>query len=210
MNTGNTLDHVLSGLRLPEGTYAKVLHDLTGSPQEREAQIVVWTDRPYAVCPRCDQPVTHDLSQAAPVQLRQGELEPFDQQHSCGLRLAVLWEGVRGTDDHHAVTPDDVLCVARELSEALTATRQSRRDTILSRLREELTEALQRLNEPLAEGETLEERAEDVRTGSETAPGIYLEDGHWIIWAYDPGRPGGSEDDLVVVHETELQLATHP
>ncbi|MGW2654363.1 hypothetical protein ACWC1D_12015 [Streptomyces sp. NPDC001478] len=140
-----------------------------------------------------------------PVQLNRGNLDPFSQQHGCGQWLDALWEPVRGVGGGYEATPDGVLRVAAELLERLNSARRARRERIRACLRMELTAALHRLDEPLKEGDTPEERAEEVTTGNEIEPGIYR-DGDWLIWAYDPGE---ADIDAAIITVLASEVRAH-
>lgn len=200
MDAKEATDEVLAGLELPAGTHAAVLRDV-GNSGPYPPQIVVWTDRPYQACPLCRQPVQPDMS-GHPLQLNGWFVEPFSQQHGCGQWLDFRWEVVAGTGDGGQETADDVLRLAEELAGALEESSGHEREQTRRRLRGELGAALERLAEPLEEGQTPQDRAEEVRTGSASDPGVYCDGGQWLAWDYGPG----DAEDLVEVFEHEVSV----
>jgi hypothetical protein len=79
------------------------------------------------------------------------------------------------------------LAVAGQLADDLT----TERERIRARLRADLRDGLARLAEPLADNESVDDRAAEVSSGTETEPGLCFEDGQWMAWDYDPAGSGG-------------------
>ncbi|MEV0732346.1 hypothetical protein [Polymorphospora sp. NPDC050346] len=197
----------LTELRLPKGIYARVLggRDVRGV---YVARVVVWADRPYDRCPSCGQAV--QMNSDCPVGLNLGEaggqLQEHDKQHGCGEWLTVDWDEVTGTskpdsDDEivPGIGPADVVAAAEQLAEVTRGKRADGRARLEQRLRDDLAAALDRLAEPLAAGETDQDRADEARTGSEVEPGVYREGDLWLAWDYAPGT-----DDVVTVTADDL------
>lgn len=165
----------------------------------RTKRVVVWVDRSYDQCPRCCQPIPVVVDNC-PVFLNAGKIEEWSQQHSCGYRLSVRWMEVteRSGEDP---TDDDVLRVAA----ALTAERQEdisdACEAIRAGLRRELRAALVRRDEPLADGETPEDRAYKITTGSEVEPGVYRIGDDWVAWAWPPVPDADPETIVVCVSD---------
>lgn len=194
----------LRTLDLPAGTHAGVLTGRDVVSGEQLAYPVVWADRPYGTCPRCRQPVARVVEQC-PVMLdtgagQGGQIQEYSKQHGCGEWLSVDWDEVRPGDQLAEVAEDDIVAAARLLAARLVAAIASERENIRRRLREDLQDALCRLAGPLEGGETAEDRADEVRTGSEVEPGIYQEGGQWVAWDYDPDGSG----DTIAVDESDL------
>jgi hypothetical protein len=194
----------LSKLALPAGTHATVLTGRDVVSGLQLAYPVVWADRPYDTCPRCGQPVARVVGQC-PVMLNTGagqggQIQEYSQQHGCGQWLSVDWSEVPASDRLSDVTEDDVAASARTFATRLAEAITLRRERIRRRLREDLEEALGRLAEPLDDDETEQDRARDVRTGSEVEPGVYSEGGEWVAWDYDPDGSG----DTIAVRESDL------
>ncbi len=189
---------------IPAGTYAAVLTGRDVVSGEQLAYPVVWADRPHDTCPRCGHPVARMVEQC-PVMLdtgagQGGQIQEYSKQHGCGEWLSVDWDEVR-TDDRLAdLTGVDVVAAARALAARLAETIASERVCIRGRLGEELEDVLRRLAEPLEDDETAEDRADEVRTGSEVEPGVYQEDGEWVAWDYDPDGSG----DTIAVNQSDL------
>lgn len=189
----------LDTLDLPAGTHARLLTGRDVVTGLQLAYPVIWADRPYDRCPRCDQPVARVVDQC-PVTLdtgagQGGRIGEWDQQHGCGEWLGVAWAEVDGDP-----TEDDVVTAARQLAEGLAEAIAGQRASVRARLAQDLREAMGRLAEPLEDGETAEERAAEIRTGNEVESGIYLEDGSWVAWDYAPAGDG----DTIAVHEADL------
>lgn len=190
-------------LRLPAHSHATMLtgRDMTtGLPL---AYPVVWADRPYDTCPRCGQPVP-GVVENCPALLNTGAgqggaIQEWDQQHGCGEWLAVSWCEVKPAGDE--VTEAEIQAAAEELSAEWQREVTAKTSRIVAALRKELAVALARLAEPLDEDETIEDRDEEVRTGSETQPGVYREDGEWLAWSYPPVQDGS---DSITVYASDL------
>jgi hypothetical protein len=215
----------IAELALPAGVHAAVLTGrdvVTGEPL---ARAVVWADGIESTCPQCGQPVGM-LEELCPVVLNcgaglGGQLLDRDRRHGCGLWLAVSWQEVvaarEDTDPAGEVAPgilgEAVLDAARELADQRRQQIAQARAATTERLRADLAEALARLGEPLQDGETPQDRAEEVSTGSEVVPGVYREPGVpgdaegdpggvWVAWDYEPGGT-----DPISVYATDLTAA---
>jgi hypothetical protein len=194
----------IDALELPLGTHAIVLTGRDVVTGEQLAYPVVWADRSDSTCPRCGQPVAQVVAEC-PVGLntgagQDGQIEELSQQHGCGEWLSVDWAEVSATGPLVDPTEDDVLATARELAARLADDLTTQRERIRARLRVDLRDGLARLAEPLAEDETAEDRAAEVSAGNETEPGLYLEDGQWLAWDYDPDGSG----DTITVYASEI------
>ncbi|MER5985756.1 hypothetical protein [Streptomyces sp. NPDC001787] len=183
------------------GTHAAVLD--AAQPALQPPTIAVWTDRARANCPGCRQPVAQDMADSCPVTLDQWELRPSDQTHHCGEWLSVLYAQVKGTGYGCEVAVADIERTARSLAEDLSEERNHLRDRTTARLRRELQEALTRLAEPLSGGETDEERADEVSTGTDMEPGVIHQHGKWLAWDRDPVELY----ETLTVDEQDLQPA---
>jgi len=167
-------------------------------------ETVVWVDRAYNDCPRCHQPGQRVVDQC-PVQINGGacvggEIEEWDQRHGCGEWLSVDWEVVEPAGDEP--TDEEIRVVATRLLIARDQELAKTNAEIKTRLVTELREALGRLAEPLEADETDEDRCEEVRTGSDTEPGV-CRDGHlWLAWDYTSAAEVG--DDTITVTEREV------
>jgi hypothetical protein len=198
----------LDALTLPAGTHAAVLTGRDVVSGEQLAYPVVWADRAYAACPLCGQPVARVVEEC-PVLLdtgacQGGRIEEWSKQHGCGEWLPVDWDQVPAGDPVSDVTEDDVVAAARMLAARLAGAITAERGRIRERLLAELRDVLRRLAEPLEDGETSEDRAEQVGTASEASPGVYEEDGEWIAWDYDPA--GNSETIAVDASDLAAQV----
>jgi hypothetical protein len=186
-------------LDLPPGTHATALggRDVVTGGWLR--YIVVWADRPYDRCPRCGQTVAR-VVEGCPIHLNTGAgaggaLEPMSQQHGCGEGLSVDSRELGGD-----ATADQVLAAAAELAQGLAEEIDAERGTMRDRLAEELRNILAREIEPLDDGETLEDRREELRSGDEMNPGAYHDGQQWSAWDYDPDGSG----DPVIVYADDL------
>ena len=192
--------------QLARGTHAAILTGTDVVTGEALAYPVVWADRPYDHCPRCNQFVGRDVD--CPVMLNTGagqggQIQEYSQQHGCGEWLSVSWKEIYfSTRD---ATEQDILDAAHELAADLAEEIAARQKRLRTQLREELAAALKRLREPLGEDETTEDRAGEMRTGSEIEPGIYEEHGVWLAWDYDPDGSG----DPITVTEADVTEAHH-
>lgn len=196
----NDAAHALvDGLELPEGLYAKVLTD-QGRPMEVPPRIVVWPDRPYAVCPSCSQEI--DISRDCPVVLSNDQMDEVSQQHGCGQWLSAPWRDVRlsGPED---VTADEVLQAVAQVTEEAMEKAQEQRARVRKAVRQMLTEGLARLAEPLAPDETPEERRDEVDSADSGLPGLCWQDGVWLAWDWDPDGSGA----LIEVREGDVAAA---
>jgi hypothetical protein len=193
---------------LPLGVHYTALSDRDIVTGEMLTRGIVWTDRPYDRCPRCHEPVNREVI-GCPVTLnggahQGGQLEMWSQQHGCGYWLKVEWAEVAGTGPDGQITDDDVAAAAEDIADALREAIDAERERVRIGLLEDLSLALARLADPLDEDEMPKDRAEEVRTGSEISPGVYLEDGRWVAWDYDPD---GSGDTVSVTANDVLSWA---
>lgn len=193
-------------MQLPAGTHATVLAGRDVVTGEDLAYPVVWADRSYGACRRCAQPVAWEVD--CPVVLnvgagQGGAIEPLSQQHGCGEWLSVDW-----TELDQGASEADVVAAAGRLAAGLAAEIDTARASVRAGLCRDLEGALARLAEPLGEGETPEDRAEEVCSGSDTGPGVYCEGGRWVAWDYDPAgiyRPDAdSACDTITVTVEDL------
>lgn len=208
-------------IRLPDGIHATLLTDRDIVTGEMLAYPVVWADRPYSDCPLCGQDI--GVEEACPVALNTGagqggQIEEWDKTHGCGYWLSVSWREVTApagrdtTDDDQedqedeevapGIGEDDVLTVARELAADREQQIAAEQKKIRGKLRKELAASIARLGEPLGDGESLEDRADEVTTGSETEPGVYCDGGQWLAWAYEP-----VDSDPITVDASDLTTA---
>lgn len=163
-----------------------------------------------------------------------GAILETSKQHGCGNWLTVDWTEVKPGpaeqpetcddcettgincslhdgpeyDDEIApgVTSDQVLAAARELADRRAVEIGTQATSIENDLRADLRAALAALDEPLADGETMEDRIEDVSSGSETEPGVYCDDdGRWQAWEYDPASEFGA---TITVYADDLAQVT--
>ncbi len=180
----------LDQLDIPAGIHTTVLTGRDIVTGESLAYSIVWADRTYNRCPRCHQPVNSVTD--CPVILnvgagQGGQIEETSKQHGCGEWLAISWREIGGGQD---ATEQDIVTAAAELATERTQEIDDDRARRAGELREELRTALRRLREPLASGETEEDRTDEVRTGSETEPGIDRDGDTWLAWDCDPSGDG--------------------
>jgi hypothetical protein len=192
-------------LDLPRGTHAAVLSGRDVVTGERLAYPVVWADRPYDTCPGCGQPVNR-VVERCPVVLNPGaaqggRIEEWDKQHGCGQWLSVAWQRVGGRSGE--TTEQDILDAAGQLADVLAEQVDAAYTRLKARLSADLAEALERLAGPLRDGETHDERVEQLRTGSQIEPGIDIDQGTWLAWDYHPDGSG----DVVTVTDADLTEA---
>lgn len=193
----------LSNLSLPPHIHAEILtgHDVVSG--EQLAYPVIWADRITDTCGRCHEPIPRE--EPCPVLLDSGAgqgglIEEISQQHVCGEWLSVDWREVKVDLD----APDAVARIeaaAWELATERTAEIETATGRLRRSLERDLARALKHLGEPL-DGDTPDERLYDVTTGSETEPGVYLDetDGEWVAWDYEPD--GGEGDVIRVTADT--------
>lgn len=188
---------------LPQGTYATILTGRDVVSRANLAYPVVWTDRPYGTCPRCKEPV--DRTPPCPVALDDGamgggRIEENSQQHGCGYWLAVDWD--------EAPDIEAVPAVAQRLAGHLAGRIYAERARVCIRLIDALREALARRDEPLVD-ETIEDRADEIATGTEVDPGVYINNRWadpsawvWCAWDYDPA---GLDEEGISVYIEDLE-----
>jgi hypothetical protein len=186
-------------IELPPSTHVTTLTGIDVVTGEDLSYTVVWADRPYHDCPRCYEPVGETVD-GCPAYLNTGAgaggtLQDQSPQHGCGLRLAVDWTHVEPASD------EAVLGAAEELAQRRTGAVDDRMKAIEQELRTQLAAALARLAEPLMDGETVDDREYEVRTGGDATPGIYRDsDGTWLAWDYSPV----DAETTVTVFDTDL------
>lgn len=160
---------------LPAGVHAIML---TGRDVVSGADLaypLLWADRTYRFCPGCGQSVDVDLSQDPPAMLddgacQGGQAQPYSQQHNCGEWLHVDWT-ILAED----ATDETVRNAAIRLANARNTTIDESLLKLQRSLQRDLDQAADRVRQPLADGETITDRLEEVRTGGETVPGIYVQ-----------------------------------
>ncbi len=104
------------------------------------------------------------------------------------------------------VTVDAVLAAARQLADRRATEIGAQAESIEKDLRDDLRKTLAALAEPLADGETMDERIEELSSGSETAPGVYCDDdGRWQAWEHDPASEFGA---TITVYADDLAQVT--
>lgn len=182
------MDVDLGALQLPPGTHAATLTDRVPGTTMDLGWVVVWRDHEYDRCPRCHQEVPRE--EPCPVVANGCQLESYNLQHQCGEWLGVDWVDL-GDDP----AEDAILAAARRLAASLADAIVEARARLEKSLRADLGEALARLAEPLDDGETMDDRADEVATGSETEPGVMKDADGWSAWDYNPD---GSGDPVVV------------
>jgi hypothetical protein len=193
----------ISPASLCYGTHADVLtmnDPATGQPMTRT---IVWADRVDDTCPACGQPAPRMIDHC-PVALSP-DGSPYlrvddHTRHGCGAQLGVAWLEVSPSRPGQSPTEQDVLQASSELAVRLNATINGRRQVILARLRVDLLQALVRLAQPFAEGETSQDRAAEVSSGSMTSPGVRRHNARWEAWDYDPDGTGV----ILVVDQAEV------
>lgn len=182
-----TTTEVLDTLRLPTGVHATVLSARDIVDGTDLVHFIVWHDRPFGSCPRCDQPIQREP--ACPVNLNPGAgqggaLEDWDQMHGCGEWLSVRWD--------EAASIDDIENVAATLKSEYQAELAELRDEVRRALAEQLKDVLDELAQPLVDGESEEERRDRLSV-RETEPGVTVdENGVALAWDEDPGGDGDS------------------
>jgi hypothetical protein len=158
---------------------------------------IIWADRTYGQCPRCRQPVPRDPGCPGllnPGAGQGGQVDAVSQEHGCGEWLSVIWDFC-GEPDLRAVR-SLVVSVEAERRRQL----ESARVALAASLTADLAAAVARLGEPYEEGEDPAVRREEVRTGWDMEPGVYLdlqESGQWIAWDYDPD---GAEGEAITIY----------
>lgn len=193
----------LTSLALPPGIHATILTGMDASTSTAVAVGIVWADRTYRQCGTCQQPV-RDAGDTCPVTLDGiGQPEEWSQRHSdiggyCGVWQPIIWAECGGTSDGEILAAATALAARR--GDALAEGRAE----ITATLTAGLTRALARLAEPLADGETAEDRAAEVTTGRDDLPGVYFDQfgsGEWIAWDYDPDDT--DESSLITVYASD-------
>lgn len=161
-----------------------------------------------------------------------GALMDIDQKHGCGLWLSVGYTEVKpgpdvqpetcedcesnGVNCHlhdgpeyddevaPGITADQVYAAAKELSDRWDHLTKTQQGQIVRDLAQDLRNALDALREPLDDDETMEDRIEEVSSGSEHEPGVYCDDdGNWQAWEYDPAT-----DEPITVYARDLTAVT--
>lgn len=193
----------LSNLTLPPHIHAEVLTGRDVLSGEHLAYPVIWADRITDTCDRCHEPIPRE--EPCPVLLDSGAgqgglIEEISQQHVCGEWLSVDWREVKvDLDAPEAVAR--IEAAAWELAAERTAEIETATGRLRRSLERDLARALKHLGEPL-DGDTPDDRLYDVTTGSETEPGVYLDetDFQWVAWDYEPN--GGEGDAIRVTADT--------
>ncbi len=207
----------ISTLDLPRHTHAAVL---TGRDRVTGIDlhyVIVWADRVYDRCPQCRQSINREVTDCPVIldPVAGGILMDTNQQHGCGLWLTVGYTEVRPGPADQGETCDDmvapavavaqVLAAAEELSKRWNPVAAAQRAQIEEDLRLDLRNTLAALAEPLVDDETLDDRIEDVTSGSETEPGVYCDDeGNWLAWEYDPSTDG----ETITIYARDLAEVT--
>lgn len=197
----------LAQLPLPPHTHAQLLTARDVVDGSQLTHVAVWADRHYDRCPRCHQHI--NIDPGCPVILNAGAgqggaTQETSQQHGCGYWLNVLFDTVAvDDDDDTAVVEHRILDAAKDLATGRGARIEAARDNITAALREDLAAAIERLGEPLEDGETREDREREVLGGTETEPGVYREAGEPRVWAYGPVDDG----DPIIVTAADLAPA---
>jgi hypothetical protein len=185
---------------LPPGIHAHVVtgrNVVSGTLMERG---VVWADRTYRVCGTCREPVPYAV-EACPVALDEfGSPQEYSQAHcdlggACGTWQSVLWADC-------GPTSDEIEEAAQALATRRTEALGTERESMTAALRSDLAAALARIASP-EPGETAEDAATQVTTGSDTAPGVYFDSstsGEWCAWDYDPQ----DDSETVTVYASDL------
>ena len=192
----STLD--LTAMDLPPHVHATVLTDRDVVSGEDLAYPVLWCDRVYGVCPRCDEPV--DREPDCPVLLNTGvgmggEIEEISQEHGCGDWLPVTWAELPAGADAEAVE-----AAAEKMAAQFCLERDDERARIRVQLTKMLRKGLARLAEPLEDGETIEDRRSELGDDDDTEPGLFFDNGQLTAWDYDPDGSG----DCIKVSESDL------
>lgn len=181
---------------LPTGIHHQVLRGTDPMGTAVEAHIV-WAERTEDHCPRCHQPV--DVDPGCPAVLdakacQGGQVLTRDMAHQCGEWLSVPWAAVEG--------PGDIAETAAQLAAERESAAAAAVEAIRDALRVDLRDALARLGEPLEDGETRDDREDEVATGSEMYPGVWQSSpGVWEAWA---PLPIEAEGECVIVTPEDL------
>lgn len=178
---------------LPDGVHATALTaHLT----------IVWADLPYSACPYCGEPLGGYEVTRCPVLLSgdgDGTLLEVNGEHCCGVWLPVTW----ATVERGERLTDVARQVADGLAERIARVRAARR----AELADDLREALARFAEPLDDGETLDDRADEV-TVREDTPGVQVDrtrdPWEWQAWDLDPAGRGEPGDHDITVYAHDL------
>jgi hypothetical protein len=121
---------------------------------------------------------------------------------SCGAELLADDEAPNIGQLVPGLTELDILHAAEKLAVQLNYEIGDQRQRIEKDLQKDLQHALARLAEPLADDETLDDRADEVTNGNETEPGVYRDGDQWLAWTYDPAGSG----DCITVYAQDLTL----
>lgn len=192
----------IHALNLPRHIHATVLTGTDVTTGEQLAYPVIWADRTERNCPRCDQPI--EVEVPCPVMLdtgagQGGRVTDLSQQHGCGE-----WLGVSSATFDEFDTTQQIEAEAHVLAEARAEEINGEREYMRRRLGAYLRTSLQLRAEPLEDGETQEDRDDEVTTGGEYSPGVYHDGTQWVAWDYDPD-PDGDETDVITVTAKDLE-----
>lgn len=213
MTTADTTSRIRTAVgtaSLPDCIQAEVLSVITHATGTEHVEVVVWGPAD-PTCPSCGQSERPTV-RACPVSLNpsMGEVQVWDQQHGCGQWWGPPWEIVP-TGDLDLDDPADIETLverlhvtATELASDVTDERQRQADAIRRRLTAELRLALA----ALAEGAD----PDDVRTGSDMAPGVWpgYGDETWEAWDFDPRDPWTPEHEGSTITVTADDLDDPP
>lgn len=183
---------------LPEGVRAAQLVGLDYNNNALEV-LVVWSDRATDACLECGRewPVAVPECPIGVYFVDPSGWQFVESPYQCGGC------GRNAYVDWRHTTPQRLLKDAEELARERQRKIDADRERVRARLSEDLRAALRRLAEPLADGESREDREREVTTGTEVEPGVYraLETDLWTAWDYYGLR---GPEDIVAVDETDL------
>lgn len=197
----STLEHWIDLLNdhMPRHIHTTVLTDTDVTNGHRLAYPVVWADRHYDTCPRCDQPVKHDLSNDCPLMLNPGSgaggsIQEWSQQHGCGEWLSVTWHDL-ATTSSVADAEHTILATAQRLENEWHTDVDAARRQVASTLRTDLADA---------QAQLADDRDAAV-IGSGHLPGVCRDEaGRLLAWDYDPApTPEGVEADSICIYANE-------
>jgi hypothetical protein len=188
---------MLAGLDLPEGVQAELIEVHTAATHSLVRRIVVWGPAPRT-CPGCE-PVTSDRDpiRDCPVILDPsvGDVQSVSQQHGCGAWWGPDWVVIDPDGEPSDELADRVMIAAADEAADVRAAEAKEDARTRAALRRALADAL----EDLAAGGD----PEDVATGSELDPGVYLDGDEWIAWDYAEAWDNDGTE-FVEVRESEV------
>ncbi len=175
----------VTGLELPAGVHVQRLtirHVVHGGP---ESSVIVWGDRTYRACPRCNEPVAVEVVDCPAFKNpNDGQVWSTSHQHGCGGWLEVAW-GELGGDASEA----EIMAMVVEVAEWRAERIGEEKVRIRKRLLRELAEAMDAPD------------LDDALTGSEVQPGVFMADnGHPAAWDYHPT----DEDATLIVDPDDV------